>query len=237
MPVKRQPKYINKRWGFQVGGSFNPRTLAIKANAKANYALSQLNTEQKVKNFSISLTPTTTPYITVMNALAQGTTNITRIGDSVRWTSFQMRGRMDGHTTTDNLVRIVFLRDHSPRGANPSYTDIFEGSPSVTNVQQYRNLDNIKRFDILWDKTYVVPAQSSASSSVRVIEKFFDLEKKRKKNKKGYNKSINETNYGLGAAGGVADISENGFFILVVSDNTAAPVDLDLHFRGRYLDN
>jgi len=239
-----KPKSYSRNIGFQGAVDIKtPMGLAIKANAKANYALSQLNAEVKMKELSTGHNITVTPTVNCLNALAQGTSNGTRVGDSVRWTQIQMRARLDGHATVDNIVRLILVRDKQPRGSFPNYTDIYDGTPTITNVMQFRNLDNIKRFDILWDKFFVIPAQNSGSSHVRVIEKVWDLQNQTRSAKKQArygnrpNKSINETNYGLGNTGGVADISENGFFLLTVGDNTASPVDFDTHIRMRYIDN
>lgn len=243
MPNKRQPKRYSKSYGGSASFSASGYGLAIKANAKANYALSQLNSEKKVLEFSGASNITTTPTVLVLNTLAQGTTSTTRIGDSVRWTSIQFRCRLDGHATVDNIVRLILVRDHNPRGVLPAYTDVYQGTPSTTNVMQYRNLKNINRFDILWDKFYVIPAQNSGSSHVRVIEKYWNLEKmliKRNYRSKGKgkvaDKALNETTY-IANTGGIADIGEQGFFFIAVADNTASPIDFDYHFRNRYIDN
>lgn len=242
MPAYKNNARTNHSASFEAGANINLKKQIYQVNAKANYALSQLNAEKKVKESTISTTVTTTPVITAINGLVQGTTVSTRVGDTVRWTGIQFRARLDGHATVDNLVRLVLIRDHTPKGVGFTYQEVFEGSPSATNIMQYRNLDNYKRFDIIWDKFIVVPAQSGPSSHVRFIEKYWDLEKmvmKSNKKRKGakYDKSLNETNYGLGNAGTLADIAENSFSLLLVSDNVASPIDFDCHFRLRYIDN
>lgn len=137
MPRKRKQTF-----GFQGGVSVKtPMGLAVQANAKANYALSQLNTEKKVKDGAISVSPPITGSIQLLNGLAQGITNTTRIGDSVRFTNLALRIRMDGHATTDSIVRLMLVRDKAPNGGLPSMASLL----NTVDVKSFRNLDWIKR--------------------------------------------------------------------------------------------
>lgn len=214
--------------------------MGASLNAKVNYALSQLNTEKKVHQFQVSSTATTAvPYIITINSLSQGTDNINRIGDSVRWSSIHLKYSLDNHATTDLRVRVLLVRDHSPGGVQAASTDILEG-PGL-GVTDFRNLTYTNRFDILYDKLHVKPSKTTSSVNLTVHEKYIDLAKRRaKKNAKSFvdkSKKINETNYALGNAGGIADISENAFYLVVLGDHPTDYCDGSYQLRLRFLDN
>lgn len=225
---------------FSVGASARGNLGPVALNAKINYALSQLNTEKKLHEFQVSSTATTAvPYVVTLNSLQQGTTNITRIGDSVRWASIHLKYSLDNHATTDLRVRVLLVRDHTPNGVQALTTDVLSG-PGL-GVTDFRNLDQTNRFDILYDKVHVKPSKTTSSVNLTVHEKYFDLaERRAKKNARSFtpkSKKINETNYALGNAGGIADISENAFYLMVLGDHPTDYCDGSYQLRLRYLDN
>ena len=231
------PRQKHVRFGASVRAS-NAKLGAI--DAKVNYALSQLNTESKVKEFAFSPANTSAGSVTNLVSLQQGTSDTTRIGNSVRWKNLNFKMTMDNHATADLGLRLMIVRDHAPQGAAASVADIVNSTPAGA-FKAFRNLDNTGRFDILWDKCYTFTSKTSSSVNLRCVEKYIDLAQRRiKKNKNQYQskgKNINETNYGLGNAGSIADISENAFYLVAIGTDATAQVDLGINFRARYLDN
>jgi len=237
MPAKRYQKNYGGSASFEAKGY----GLAVKANAKANYALSQLNTEKKYKDFTFSPTTTNATSITVLNSLSRGLeAENDRVGDSVRWTSLGFKMTMDNHATGDVGLRLLIVRDKSPNGSVATIDQIIDPNGG-TNFRGFRNLAYTKRFDILWDKCYTFTSKTNSSVNLRCVEKYIDLQNRRiKKNKNQYvnkGKNINETNYALGNAGNISDISENAFYLIAVGTDPTAGVELGVSFRGRYIDN
>lgn len=218
--------------GFKVR---TPMGLAVQANAKANYALSQLNAEVKYKQFAFSAVSTSTGSITLINALMQGTSSENnRIGQSVRFKSIDLRMLVDNHATADLPVRYMLVRDRSPNGAMPTISNILDLTLSDP-VRCFRNLDYTKRFTILWDSTHAFTSKTTSSNNLRFINKYVNLENKAKG--KGKSKAVNETNYGLGAVGNISDISENAYYFIAIGGDPISDVDTSVNVRLRYVDN
>lgn len=235
MAPKRQRKRKEK-FNIQGGATIKtPMGLAISANAKANYALSQLNAEVKYKQFAFNPTSTLAGSIFLLNALNQGTgSHNERIGQSVRFKSIDLRILVDNHLTADLPVRYLLVRDRSPNGVMASIGDILDTS-LVNPVRTFRNLDYTKRFTVLWDSVHVFTSKSNSSSNLRFIQHYVDLEDRAKSNSKG--KQVNETNYGLGTAGSIADISENAYYFIAIGDDPTDGVTTNINVRLRYVDN
>ena len=218
MSRKQQlPRKRSAKGGYEAGFSFNPMTLAISANSKANYALSQLNAEVKYKQFAFYPTAQLAGSLTLLNALNQGTSGENaRVGQSVRFKSIDIRMMIDNNDSTDLPVRYMLVRDRSPNGALPSIGDILDTS-LANPVRTFRNLDYTKRFTVLWDHVEMMTSKTHASRNLVFRQKYIDLESKAKG--KGKDKSVNETNYGLGTAGNITDISENAYYFIAIGDD------------------
>ena len=231
------PRRKDVRFGASVRAS-NPSL--GKIDAKVNYALSQLNTESKVKEFAFNPANTSAGSVTTLVSLQQGTSDTTRVGNTVRWKNLGFKMTMDNHATSDLGVRLMIVRDRNPQGAVATVSQIVNSVPAGA-YKGFRNLDYTQRFDILWDKCYTMTSKSNSSVNLICIDKYIDLAERRiKKNKFQYQfkgKNINETNYGLGNAGSIADISENAFYFVAIGTDAVAQIDLGVNFRGRYLDN
>lgn len=117
--------------------------------------------ESKVCDISVapSVSITTTGLLTLLNALAQGTDYQQRIGRQVNWQSIQLIIRIDLPETIANQrptsVRLNLVWDRQPNGATPLTSDIYRevdsgGTPAVRSISPL-NLNNRKRFKILWD--------------------------------------------------------------------------------------
>ena len=182
---RRAPRRrYKKQYGMSVGGSIKGYGLAISANAKANYALSQLNTEEKVIDVSGSAGGAPGGSMSLLNGLVQGTSNTTRIGDSVRFKNISMRVAYQGHSTEDIWYRYMIVRDRAPNGSTASVTNVL----SSASVQSHRNLDYTKRFTVLSDRVLYLPAGGNSVDG-GFTQLYLDLEKITKGNKKGKQKN------------------------------------------------
>ena len=141
-----------------------------------------------------------------------------------------MRVAYQGHSTEDIWYRYMIVRDRAPNGSTASVTNVL----SSASVQSHRNLDYTKRFTVLSDRVLYLPAGGNSVDG-GFTQLYLDLEKITKGNKKG--KQKNETNYGLGNAGTVADISENAYYLLMVSSAASNEPTFSWDIRLRYIDN
>lgn len=173
-------------------------------------------------NNSVSIVP--------LNLLAQGTTDITRIGDIIHMTSVHIRGviRRDPVELSGQTVRMVLLYDRGTQGALPQYNQVFDGTTVTGNdyiVHRPYNMDYFPdRFKILYDKSYVLNPSVpdgwvDASGTITVsgygpVEKI--INKKIRVNKK--------TTYGLGTTAAITSIASGSLILLLVgseADNGA----------------
>lgn len=147
-----------------------------------------------------------TGSLALLNGLTPGTGATERIGQKITIRSLEYRGYnyvtpTDG---TDQLQRIILVLD---RQANASALTI-AGVLQSANVYSPRNLQNRKRFKILYDKTFNLNASAEAGS--RRFTKFY---------MKLRRPII--TDYNTGNAGTVADIVTNSLYLINLGTNPA----------------
>lgn len=121
--------------------------------------------ELKFHDVSPGDSPTVTAGIitTSLNLIAQGTTEKTRIGrkcviKSINWHwNITLPPSTAAADAGDN-VRVMLILDKQANGAVPVVLDILE----LEQYQEFRNLANSGRFQVLYDRTY--PVLASAGS-------------------------------------------------------------------------
>ncbi len=106
----------------------------------------------------IAATGTVTDSI---NKIAQGTTEVTRIGRKCTIKAINWRFNIDlpqstASASTGDVVRVIMFIDRQCNGATATVTDILESA----NYQSFNNLANKSRFSKLMDKTYSLTAKA-----------------------------------------------------------------------------
>lgn len=162
--------------------------------------------------------------MTLLNPLSQGDTVTTREADRVTFTSIQIKGRISISPTlltSSTNWRIIIFRDLQANGADPTLANLLD-STVITNViyAPYNN-NYTDRFRIISDKrgvinpnhlqTWTDTAGSNIGSSKGAMSIKYNL-----RWQLGF-----ITNYGLGNAGTIADISKNSVYMCALSDQTA----------------
>lgn len=189
----------------------------IRAYKMAKQIKGLLNVEHKfIDTGVVTDTPINTGQVDYLSGLAQGTTNTTRVGVSIKVTSLYMRLQCvmnSGATTT--MLRLIVVKDKENRGSAPAVTDILQSA----DVRSFISRDTAMRYKILVDK-YVTLYTSYP-------QKVFDIYKK-------LNHHIKYT----GAGGAVANQLEEGLFFLLISDQAMATQPTVLYnSRIRFVDN
>jgi len=101
-----------------------------------------------------------------LNLIPQGVTESTRIGRQCIVKGLYMKGWLQWQNNyaqslyADAIVRFVLVWDTQANGANPLWTDVFEGNASAIS---FRNLENVQRFKIL--KEWVITPRVTASNT------------------------------------------------------------------------
>lgn len=102
-----------------------------------------------------------------LNHIPQGNTESERIGRKVVIRGLRLKGRIKNspttaQTTTDQRYRIIVYCDKQANGATAVVTDILE----TAVIDSFRNLANVQRFQILYDKTknMIMPAVAQTAA-------------------------------------------------------------------------
>lgn len=211
MPKTRQ----NSKWKKTAGTVANVATRALKT---ALLVKSLVNVESKV----IDIAPfasgvSNTGVIYTLNSLGQGTTSVTRVGDSVKFQALHLNGYITQHASaTNTIVRVWLIRFKEPRGSTINLsTDFWQN----VNVLSYIQTQKRDRYAILYDRTFHL--QAGGASQVQ-IEKHVKLNA--------------HTKYD-GNAGTIADIQTNGYFLVALSNEATNTPVINACLRLRYTDD
>lgn len=160
-----------------------------------------------------------------LNLVAQGTTEVTRIGRSINVTAIQLRYQLQIEATllnveTSDTVRVMLIQDRQANAAAPSILNVIE----TADVLAFNNLANRGRFVTLFDRFHDCNISSGAGT-----EKFgnniqtFD-----------YYAAVDIPVQFDAAAGVIGEILSNNIFMLLIS--TSAHVDGFFSTRIRFSD-
>ena len=129
-------------------------------------------------------------------------------------TNFHINGFLVGNPAGYVAYRVVVLVDKSANGALPSAADVFITSAtvggSVGGLYAYRNLDNMTRFEVLYDKKHIV-APSIASMTHPPVKQF------KVSRKKTFNIEWS------GTSGATGTIRSNNLVVMVFMNGDVAP--------------
>lgn len=178
--------------------------------------------EFKYKDSAVTTACDTTGALTLLNGLQTGDDSINREGREVRIRSIQFKGFTGVTTGTgiDQYHRVLVVFDRQTNAAAPAITDILTANGTTAP----RNLDNRRRFVILYDRTYSLNAAGEAGSASRMLKYY-----------KRFN--LMET-FNSGNAGTVADITTGSIYMITMGSVAAgatagsASINVRVRFTG-----
>lgn len=151
---------------------------------------------------------------------AQGTTDTTRTGNSIRVKKLQARMLCTWNSATANTaqrIRIVMFRYMGNNGASPAFsTELFDGSTNMLTA--FRNTDYGKQFKVYYDQMVVL---SSQKPSVFL----------------NFNKKVDFHTEYIGTTANASDVGTNNCYWIAVSDDNTTPPTIRTSFRSRFIDN
>lgn len=183
--------------------------------------------EKKYFDFAYGPTNYTTGGAVIVDllAIAQGTTELTRVGGKINITNFNLRGRVDAiaAAAVPLAIRHILFWDKQTNGAAPAVTDLL----TVANVNSFLNMDNVDRFQVIKDKTIVsnIGAMNSATGDRYGETKWVKF------NIKVPNVPIHYSS----TTGAIAEIKSNNLYLLTIAD-TAATATLAFRARTKFTD-
>lgn len=161
-------KSTYKRPGYRSCGKM-VYSDAKKALALARATRRLLNIE--VKNHDVQqnlITLTSAPVIIQLSNIPQGDTTISRDGNQCKMSGLQMDYIITQHASAITThVRVLLVLDKQTNQAVYTNTDLLQDVTIRDNLVSPRNLDNMKRFTVLYDKTHVLTSGGVRSVSVR----------------------------------------------------------------------
>lgn len=192
---------------------------------KVEKKIHQLENESELKYFDlIAATPATvTGLITVVNAMATGSTQITRIGGQIKMTSLQYRYVLTNLAATlaPTVCRFMIVLDRINTGALPNVAaDPLAGSVAILNSSIITNLvdspyqyENKERFKILHDKRYVFNPQQDLTTAAGTVT----VNQTTSKPISGYIR-LNKISKYDSASAAIASMNANALYTVFITD-------------------
>lgn len=209
--MPKQRRYY-KRGGLNNVEKRQVKSLALKAVTPLM--------EKKHHDTSLVINITSSTFATDLTDMVQDNTDTSRNGDRVSLQSIYMS--FEVAYSIPAAVRLVLVQWHDNSSDNSINTgDIFQfgATPATTNtIQSPLNIDQTKKFTILWDKIMQVNPNISAVSKAHQIRLF---KNKRFQKKLQFNEAV--------TAGA------NKLYLLAFSDSATAGA-LNGYARVRYYD-
>lgn len=177
---------------------------------------------------------TAAAQLQLCNGIAQGITNLLRVGDDINMTSFQIRGVVSRNILelANQSCRLMLIYDKAPKGTAITFGEVLQantlGTASNIVFAPY-NTDYVgTRIKILWDKliqlnpqtpdawnvTTVAPPGVDAAAVSGYAPQQMLIKKKIKLNKK--------TIFGLGTGATIADISVGSLYLMFIGTELVA---------------
>lgn len=212
--ARRAPK--ESRWSIYGKAT---KQLAQDAYKGVQMVKQLVNTEFDFKDTTTGVSPTSGGSMTLLNGMTQGDTASSREGNSIRMKSLDLRFYLTNNSTAVNTnTRVMLVHDKQPNGSTALVTDVL----ATNNVVSPRNLDNRKRFKVIYDRTFSL----STAGPSNLNSAFY---------KKDFNQHV--AFYNASNAGTIADISTGALFLLLLSDQAVNAPTINYYFRLRFIDN
>lgn len=183
-----------------------------------NMAKKIFNTENKYLDTIFSAAVSTTASLTILNAMAQGNTASTRIGDTIKFDFMQWNATVQINASAVlTSIRLFIVRDMQPNGAAFGYTSYASTNNdplTLTNFKQEQ------RFYTYVDELFCITSNGAQMLTFRGSKAL------------GFH-----TNYGLSNNGDVTDISANTLYLVLISNEATNTPTVKLDFRLLFVDN
>lgn len=189
---------------------------AVTAYKTARYLKGLVNAEKKYHDFTLSQSPdNSTGDSQFISNIAQGDGSTQRDGNQVRCKSLQLHLQAlmnPAHDTT--RVRFLLIRAKSGYGTAPSYTLFMKQA----KIDSFYNIDEIRNFKIVMDKTIQLTVDRPAVELHRFIKQNSVLR---------YD----------GSSGSLSNQTANQYFLYTFSDVGSDLPSISGEARIRFMDN
>ncbi len=200
------------------GGDFGYVDMGKKIYKDVQYLKSLINTEFKCNDPLVSnvITPSTTGSLFLLTGLNVGDLVDDRDGQVVRWKSVQLAFQFVlNAAAVSSFVRCILFIDKQPNTTLALMTDVL----NTQTITTFRNLDNRKRFVILWDK--VINIVQGHGNNYTDYYRTVDM----------------KTIYDDSNGGDITDITTNAMYLSVFSSEAVNFPTVTISVRLRFIDN
>jgi hypothetical protein len=222
-------KYLGKRSRSAGAGVVKRRRMVVPGRTRVSGYYGRYNraggNEVKFHDNVTNATVATAGGIidNIPTGIASGTEESQRIGRQITGTRLNFNGILTLPASAANatdVVRIMVVMDKQCNGATFSATDLLDTSG---NFLSYRNLENSKRFRVLYDKRFTLNATAFDSSNVLTapFTRFFKGSIPLKGARFEYS----------GTTGSITELKSNNLAIFMQSEKGHAVVDMVSRFR------
>ncbi len=196
---------------------------AAKALTIARSVKALMNVE--IKNFDVPLTGgqtiTDTALITQLSNIPSGDTTNARDGAQCKMVGIELSFVIHQSTSSAGatLVRVMLVQDKQTNQAIYVAADLLADVTSQDIIVSPRNLDNMRRFNVLFDKVFILNINGNTAVSFkhyfkRDIILRFDA-----------------------STPSIADLTENSLSVLLVGNELTNDPTIELISRLRFIDN
>lgn len=185
--------------------------------ARSLYGISKLiNSEHKFIDSSNTTALSSAGSVILLSGVAQGTTDITRIGNSLIFQDLVFNYDIEASNLvfTTN-VRVMLIIDKELDGALPTAANILQ----AVNVRSPMNMDFSKRFVVLKSKNHAFSLNGSSTVAKKIYVK------------------LPFHGYYDGATAAVGDCKENQILLLLVSDQPTNTPSISYYSRIKFTDS
>jgi len=244
----RKPAYKRKR----ISGVNIPRSLKGLVRTNRNFVAANRSAkgfpEKKYHDCLISGTgiPKTSLYIVQedITKILQDTSSTGRVGNKITVTNINAKMRINtgpvNNTFSTNIpvgFRVMLIRDKQTNGSSIDMNTVLdpytiEGAQEVS-INSFRNMDNVDRYDILYDKTFMLQPgaavfTSTGQACVWNTGKHIKISKK----------VLDRVEYG-GSTGTMANMRSISYALVVIPDSNCAEeilLGIQGNLRVKYTD-
>lgn len=220
---RRKRAYRKKKTNYTVGGSV--AHLAKRAMQGVKFIKDIINVEYKY--FDVAVIPTDIDYNGYVGNLCnpgQGTTAITRNGDSIKLISVDIGGTFyKGSSQTLTIpVRFMLIQGIDERTTPPTGATILQSAGTYQAINSPRHVDYTTFYKVIWDYRTKITPSANDPNSMQHFEHFEKLD------------------HHIKFVTGSTNVESGGIYFCVVSDNSDVGTNVPqiaLYSRVRYVDN
>ncbi len=179
-----------------------------------------VNVEKKNHDIATAIGISTTPTILEMTNILQGDTTLQRDGSQCKIISIMVRYLVTQHVTAvSTTLRVMIIHDKQTNQAIYTAADLLVDVTANDALNSPRNLDNMKRFSVLYDRVHSLSDSGRTTSNHRFY--------------KNCNILLRFDN----AAAAITSLTQSSISLLLVSNEATNVPNVNIFTRLRFVDN